>query len=298
MITRAPRQRDRPVRSWKSREPDVKTVLRSNPDWWGWKDTKFDGNVTEIIYTPIRSDATRIAALIVGAGRLRSSTRRRRTSRGSRRTRLSRSSRAPRTGSCSRHRPAARRAAVLERQGQEPVQGQARAPGAVPGDRHRGDPQAKTMRGSVAADRRHHASRSQRPTPRSSSACRSIRARAQTAAGRRRLSRRASRSARLPEQPLHQRRGDLRRRGGDAGAQIGIEVKLSDAAARDLLPEAGEAGDQLLHARLGRRDHRCADHAVAGAALLRQGKRRGQLQLRALQRTPSSTRSSTRPRWR
>jgi peptide/nickel transport system substrate-binding protein len=45
-----------------SREPDVKTVLRRNPDWWG----KFEGNVTEITYLPIRSDATRSAALLSG----------------------------------------------------------------------------------------------------------------------------------------------------------------------------------------------------------------------------------------
>ena len=35
----------------------------------------------------------------------------------------------------------ARRAALLQRQGQEPLQGRARAQGLLPGDRHRGDPQ-------------------------------------------------------------------------------------------------------------------------------------------------------------
>jgi peptide/nickel transport system substrate-binding protein len=45
-----------------SREPDVKTVLRRNTGWWG----KHEGNVTEITYLPIRSDATRTAALISG----------------------------------------------------------------------------------------------------------------------------------------------------------------------------------------------------------------------------------------
>ncbi|HEY3075780.1 MAG TPA: ABC transporter substrate-binding protein [Burkholderiales bacterium] len=44
------------------REPDVKTVLRRNPHWWG----KYEGNVTEIIYRPIKSDATRTAALFSG----------------------------------------------------------------------------------------------------------------------------------------------------------------------------------------------------------------------------------------
>jgi peptide/nickel transport system substrate-binding protein len=46
----------------KAREPDVKTVLVANSNWWG----KRDGNVTEVVYTPIKQDATRISALITG----------------------------------------------------------------------------------------------------------------------------------------------------------------------------------------------------------------------------------------
>ena len=46
----------------KSREPDVKTVLIVNPKWWG----KIDPSITEVVYTPIKSDATRISALISG----------------------------------------------------------------------------------------------------------------------------------------------------------------------------------------------------------------------------------------
>jgi peptide/nickel transport system substrate-binding protein len=45
-----------------SRQPDVKTVYKRNPAWWG----KFDGNVQEVVYTPIKSDATRVSALISG----------------------------------------------------------------------------------------------------------------------------------------------------------------------------------------------------------------------------------------
>jgi peptide/nickel transport system substrate-binding protein len=45
-----------------TREPDVKTVLKRNPNWWG----RFEGNVDEVIYRPIGSDATRIAALLSG----------------------------------------------------------------------------------------------------------------------------------------------------------------------------------------------------------------------------------------
>ncbi len=45
-----------------SRQPDVKTVFKRNLNWWG----KFDGNVREVVYTPIKSDSTRTAALISG----------------------------------------------------------------------------------------------------------------------------------------------------------------------------------------------------------------------------------------
>lgn len=45
-----------------SREPDVRTVLRANPQWW---DTPTH-NLDEVVYTPIPTDATRVAALLSG----------------------------------------------------------------------------------------------------------------------------------------------------------------------------------------------------------------------------------------
>jgi peptide/nickel transport system substrate-binding protein len=45
-----------------SRQPDVKTVFKRNPTWWG----TFEGNLQQVVYTPIKSDATRSAALISG----------------------------------------------------------------------------------------------------------------------------------------------------------------------------------------------------------------------------------------
>ena len=45
-----------------SRQPGIKTSFKRNPAWWG----AFDGNVQEIVYTPIANDATRLAALISG----------------------------------------------------------------------------------------------------------------------------------------------------------------------------------------------------------------------------------------
>ncbi len=51
-----------------SREPDVKSVFKKNPNWWGLKAGKdyWDGNVDEILYTPVKSGATRMAALLSG----------------------------------------------------------------------------------------------------------------------------------------------------------------------------------------------------------------------------------------
>ena len=46
----------------KSRQAGVRTVLVPNPNWWG----KAEHNLTEVIFTPIGNDATRVAALISG----------------------------------------------------------------------------------------------------------------------------------------------------------------------------------------------------------------------------------------
>lgn len=47
-----------------SREPDVKTVMTINEDYWG-RD-QFPMQVTEIVYTPIQNAATRVAAMLSG----------------------------------------------------------------------------------------------------------------------------------------------------------------------------------------------------------------------------------------
>jgi peptide/nickel transport system substrate-binding protein len=50
-----------------SREPDVKSTFRKNPNWWGLKEKGYwDGNVDEIVYTPIGAPGTRMAALLSG----------------------------------------------------------------------------------------------------------------------------------------------------------------------------------------------------------------------------------------
>ena len=47
------------IKSW---EPDKQIVFTANKNWWG----KLDGNVTDVVYTPIKSDQTRISALLSG----------------------------------------------------------------------------------------------------------------------------------------------------------------------------------------------------------------------------------------
>jgi len=44
------------------RQPDVRTVFVRNDDYWG----EVEGNVREVIFTPIANDATRVAALLSG----------------------------------------------------------------------------------------------------------------------------------------------------------------------------------------------------------------------------------------
>ena len=45
-----------------SHQPGVKTVFKPNPNYWG----KVEHNLTEVIFQTIRSDATRVAALLSG----------------------------------------------------------------------------------------------------------------------------------------------------------------------------------------------------------------------------------------
>jgi peptide/nickel transport system substrate-binding protein len=47
------------IKGW---SPDKEITLTHNKGWWG----KLDGNVTEVVYNPIKSDATRVSALLSG----------------------------------------------------------------------------------------------------------------------------------------------------------------------------------------------------------------------------------------
>ena len=49
----------------RERQPSVRTTFARNGNYWG----KIDGNVDEVIFTPIGNDATRVAALLSGEDR-------------------------------------------------------------------------------------------------------------------------------------------------------------------------------------------------------------------------------------
>jgi len=47
-------------------EPDTRTVLERHAAWWGWADARRHGNLDEVSFTTIKSDATRLSALASG----------------------------------------------------------------------------------------------------------------------------------------------------------------------------------------------------------------------------------------
>jgi peptide/nickel transport system substrate-binding protein len=47
------------IKGW---EPDKQIVMTQYKEWWG----KLDGNATDVVYSPIKSDATRVSALLAG----------------------------------------------------------------------------------------------------------------------------------------------------------------------------------------------------------------------------------------
>jgi len=47
-----------------SHEPGVRTTYKRNSGWWGWAEAP--GNIDEVVFTTIKQDATRVAALLSG----------------------------------------------------------------------------------------------------------------------------------------------------------------------------------------------------------------------------------------
>jgi peptide/nickel transport system substrate-binding protein len=66
-----------PVLHAGERQPGIRSTYKRNPAYWG----KIEGNVQEIVFTPIANDATRLAALVLRRGRFHPSIPRRATCR-------------------------------------------------------------------------------------------------------------------------------------------------------------------------------------------------------------------------
>ena len=118
-----------------SHEPGVKTVFKPNPNWWG----KAEHNLTEVVFQTINSDSTRVAALLSGDIDLMDPVpvqdidahQGRRQHHGAH---------GPELRTIFLNMDSMRdELLALQRQGQEPLQGCARAQGLLPGHRHRGD---------------------------------------------------------------------------------------------------------------------------------------------------------------
>ena len=232
-----------------SREPDVKTVMKRNDSYWGIGTVPLE--ITELVYIPIKADATRLAALLSGEvdfvqdvpvqdiERLKSQQNLR-----------------VNIGPENRTIFFGMDVASADLKG-DSVQGknpfadkkvrQAHEHGAEPA----GDPARRHAR-AVGADRRHHAAVRQRLDQGTRRGADGRRQRGQEAAGRRGLSERLQRHAALPERPLRQRRSDLP--GG--GRHVGPDRRQGEprlAVEVDPLPADPEepAGDRILPARAG-----------------------------------------------
>jgi peptide/nickel transport system substrate-binding protein len=61
----AQHQRHRPLHARQARGRSGHRA-EEEPEWWGIAEKRFEGNVDEVVYRPIKSDATRMAALLTG----------------------------------------------------------------------------------------------------------------------------------------------------------------------------------------------------------------------------------------
>ena len=266
------------LKSW---DQDVKLVLVKNPATGG---ASWTATSTEIVYTPIKSEATRVAALLSGEvdmvldpspadlAKLRGGVQ----PQGARRRRE--------PHHLLRHGPVPRRTAGQQRQGQEPAEGCARAQGALPGDRHpdainrrstmRGLAQPTGTLGCTAGQRLDQEGRP-RAGPTSVEAAKKLLADAGYAGRASRWTSPAPNNRYINDEEICQAVTAMwatHRRQGQA----------AHAAAGHLLPDDPALRGQHLHARLGRADLRRALLAAVAGAQRRCGRRR-QLQRRALQ---------------
>ena len=258
----------------KSREVDIKTVFATNPNWWGAKTKK--GNVTEVVYTPIKSDSTRTAALLSGEidflldpvpqdiARLKQTPSIKVVEGAENRTIFI---------GMDQFRDELQYSDV---KGKNPFK-DLRVRQAL---YHAIDIEAikkAVMRGLVGSYWRDHPARGQRLGTGSARALALRREESEGAANGSGLSERLCGHARLPEQPLHQRRGSLQSAGRDVG-QARAEGVIERNAARDVLSEDSETRHVALSAWLGRADVR---RAVLVAIAADDGRQRWRRQLQS-----------------
>ena len=229
-------------------EPGARTVLVRNAEWWGLAEDPH--NIDRVVFTAIADPARRVAALLAGEIDFLHdpAVRRARPAREHSRRPARADDGVP--DHLLRPRSGQPGTPFLERQGQEPLRRSAGAAGGLSGDRRRGDPDRDHAR--LCHSRGHdHSARNERvhagvryPTGLRSG-------RGQGPAGRGRLPQRLRGAARLPEEPLPQRRGHLPSGGRHAGQRWDYRRSLGRAHGRAHRQAAG-AADRLLHARLGR----------------------------------------------
>ncbi len=253
----------------KSREPDIKTVLVKNPNWWGLKENRFEGNADEVIYTPIVSDATRVAALISGEVdlvndpppqdvprlaqtpgiKILEGTENRIVFIGMDQARdelLYSSVKGKNPFKDKRVRQALYQAIDIDAIHKSTMRGLSQPSGAMLPSPIQTTPELEKR---LPFDKE----------------------RAKKLMAEAGYPERLRSDARLPEQPLRQRREDLPGAGRDVEPDRRDDPRQRDAA-RQLLPQAREARHEPVHAGLGRRDDRRHLHPAAGALdLQRQG---------------------------
>ena len=260
-----------------SRAPGHQDGLQAQPDYWG----KIEGNVQDIVFTPIANDATRLAALVSGELDFVLDPAPRDVPRLSNTPGREGHRRAGEPDRLHRHGPGPRRAAVQQREGQEPLQGRARAQGALPGDRHR-DAEVEAHERAELPDRRHDAvaaRRLQRPRAREAPSLR-------PGAAKKLLA-----DAGYPDGfevqldcPNNRYINDEQICIALAGmwAQSKVKVRVVAQPRATYFPKLEKYDYQHVHARLGRLGHRRRDHAHAGDAQQRGREGHRLLQLRPL----------------
>jgi peptide/nickel transport system substrate-binding protein len=114
----------------RERQPGVRTTFSRNGNYWG----KIASNVDEVIYTPIGNDATRVAAILSGEVDVMEPVPVQDVERIKANPKAQCAARPRAAGDLFGHGPSARRTALQQRQGQKPLQRQARAPSLLPSD--------------------------------------------------------------------------------------------------------------------------------------------------------------------